>query len=67
MKALLLLAAATSDPGAWILFAALVGLAVGVFATAIYLARSAKTARHEWFWEGYASCNRDHSKKTPKL
>jgi hypothetical protein len=55
------LLAVTSDPAAWIVFATLVGAAVGFFCTALFAGRRIREERAESYWEGYGACNRAHS------
>lgn len=59
------LLAVTSDPGAWILFAALVGACIGFFGCALFASRNLRKAARGGWREGYAACNRDHQRRRP--
>jgi hypothetical protein len=49
----------TSDPGAWIFFAAIIGAAIGVCACGLFVSRLIREVRAESYWEGYGACNRE--------
>lgn len=58
-----MIATVTSDPGAWIFFAAIVGAAIGFFACALFASYNLRKASRSGWREGYAACNRDHDRR----
>lgn len=52
-----------SDPAAWIVFASLLGGAIGFYGCALFASRRIREERRTMWREGYAACNRDHARK----
>lgn len=53
----------TTDPAAWILFAAILGGCLGFFACALFVSHGLRRASRSSWREGYAACNRDHARR----
>jgi hypothetical protein len=53
----------TSDPIAYIVFASLLGGAIGFFACALFASRKIKQIDRTRWREGYAAANRDHARR----
>lgn len=56
----------TQDPTAYILFAALLGGAIGFFGSALLTSGSIRKAQRDAYWDGFAACNREHAKHDPR-
>lgn len=50
------------DPMPYIVFAALVGGAIGFFGCALMTSGSIRRAERRAYWDGFAACNREHAK-----
>ena len=54
------------DPTAYIIFAAMLGGAIGFFGCALFASRTITRIRRQTYQDGYECCNRDHSNR-PKI
>jgi hypothetical protein len=52
----------TTDPTSYILFAGLLGAAIGFFGAAILASRTITRVRKDAWTDGYATCNREHAR-----
>jgi hypothetical protein len=50
----------------WVVFAALVGGAIGFFTCAIFASKTISRVQKSHYWEGYGACNRDHQNRLVK-